>query len=118
MVWGYHLIINAGRCDPAAIRSKATIAEFSRVLVKTIQMKAFGPPRIVRFGHKSYTGNTLIQLIESSDITAHFIESSNDAYFDLFSCKSFNKADAIAVFKEFFRPTTIETRFIKRQAKY
>ena len=48
--WGYHLMINAGGCDPVALRSKAAIAAFSKALVKGIHMVAFGEPRIVRFG--------------------------------------------------------------------
>lgn len=41
--WGYHLIIDAGNCDPVAIRSKGTIAKFAKELVKAIKMVAFGP---------------------------------------------------------------------------
>ena len=43
-------MINAGGCDPVALRSKAAIAAFSKALVKGIHMVAFGEPRIVRFG--------------------------------------------------------------------
>ena len=116
--WGYHLIVNAGKCDPVAIRSKSTIESFAKALVKKIRMKAFGPPKVVRFGQCELLGNTLVQLIETSNITAHFVESSNDVYLDVFSCKPFNKQHALDVFKEFFKPVTIEMTFLERQAKH
>ena len=116
--WGYHLIINAGRCDPVALRSKTTITAFSKALVKKIDMVAFGAPRVVHFGESQTTGYTLVQLISTSCITAHFVEATNDIYLDIFSCKSFNKADAIAVFKEFFNPQTMQVIFMERQAKH
>ena len=116
--WGYHLIINAGLCDPVALRSKETIAKFTKKLVKDIDMVAFGPPRIVRFGSGAQKGYTLVQMIETSCITAHFAEESNDIYLDVFSCKSFDPKVAEGVFRNFFKPTTVEKIFIKRQAKH
>ena len=116
--WGYHLIINAGLCDPEALRSKTVITTFVKALVKKIDMVAFGEPRVVRFGSGHTTGYTLVQLIETSCISAHFAEESNDIYLDVFSCKPFNKAHAISVFKEFFSPTTMQTIFMERQAKH
>ena len=46
--WGYHLIVNAGKCSPQAIRSKETIAAFSKELVRRIDMKAYGEPIVVK----------------------------------------------------------------------
>lgn len=116
--WGYHLIINAGLCDPVALRSKAKIITFSKALVKKIDMVAFGAPRVVHFGEGHTTGYTLVQLISTSSVTAHFVEATNDIYLDIFSCKSFKKADAIAVFNEFFNPQTMQAIFMERQAKH
>ena len=116
--WGYHLIINAGQCSKSTIRSHSHIYQFATQLVKKIDMVAFGEPRVVRFGSGHTTGYTLVQLIETSCISAHFAEESNDIYLDVFSCKPFNKAHAISVFKEFFSPTTMQTIFMERQAKH
>ena len=110
-------MINAGACDPAAIRSKETIAAFSKALVKKIDMVAFGPPRIVMFGEGNKKGYTLVQLIETSNITAHFVEETNDIYLDVFSCKSFKVADALDVFRTYFSPTTVEKVLVTRQAR-
>lgn len=114
--WGYHLIINAAGCDPEAIRSKETIRQFSEDLVKGIDMVAFGKPQIVRFGTSVQKGYTLVQLIETSNITAHFSEDTNEVYLDIFSCKTFRKKDAIAIFTQFFSPVKMSMTFLERQA--
>ena len=114
--WGYHLMIDATNCDPVAIRSKKTIDKFARKLVKEIHMVPYGPPRINRFGKGKLEGNTLVQLIQTSDITAHFDEEHNNAYIDVFSCKTFPPKIAIKVFDEFFKPEKKHIRFFKRQA--
>jgi len=115
--WGYHLIVNAGGCDPAAIRSKEIIASFAKELVKRIDMVAYGSPIIKHFGLGNKLGYSLVQLIETSDITAHFVEETNDIYLDIFSCKSFKEKDAMDVFNKYFKPVTVEKRFLIRQAK-
>jgi S-adenosylmethionine/arginine decarboxylase-like enzyme len=114
--WGYHLIVNAASCNPGAIRSSTTIKGFTKELVKRIDMTAYGPPKVVRFGTGHLMGYSLMQLIETSNITAHFAEESGDAYFDIFSCKTFNPADALAVIREFFHPKAVQSTFLKRQA--
>jgi S-adenosylmethionine/arginine decarboxylase-like enzyme len=114
--WGYHLIVNAGGCDAEAIRSPKTIKAFTKDLVKRIDMKAFGEPRVVRFGQGDILGYSMVQLIETSDITAHFVEPTNDMYLDVFSCKKFNPSDALKVIREWIKPTAMETKFIKRRA--
>ena len=115
--WGYHLTIDAGGCDHEAIRSKETIAAFTKELVDKIDMVAYGKPRIVMFGEGNKKGYTLVQLIETSNISAHFVEETDDIYLDIFSCKKFVLNDAIAVFKKFFKPQTLVKHFFKRQAK-
>jgi S-adenosylmethionine/arginine decarboxylase-like enzyme len=114
--WGHHLIIDASDCDKVAIRSKPTIKAFIKELVPSIDMVAYGEPRIVKFGIGDKKGYTLVQLIETSDITAHFVEETDDAYFDVFSCKSFNPSIAIDMIKKYFKPTKLKKYFIKRQA--
>lgn len=114
--WGYHLIVNAAGCDLEAIRSKKTIAAFSKELVKGIDMVAYGKPQIVHFGSAQCKGYTLVQLIETSNITAHFVEETNDIYLDIFSCKSFNPKDALRIFDDYFQPHHKQTKFFKRQA--
>ena len=112
--WGFHLVVDAVKCDLAAIKSKSTIAAFVKHLVKEIDMIAYGPPRIVRFGDGNKMGYTLVQLIETSNITAHFSEETGNAYLDVFSCKPFQSSVAINCIKKYFSPSHMKTRFFKR----
>ena len=105
--WGKTLMIDVRRCKPQTIRCPLHIADFSKVLESRIKMEAFGPPQIVNFGTGNKSGFTLVQLITTSNIVAHFCEETNDAYFDVFSCKDFQALDAIAVVREFFGPESL-----------
>lgn len=116
--WGYHLIVNAGLCDPQALRSKAIITAFAKRLVKDIDMIAYGPPRVVMFGEGNKKGYTLVQLISTSNITAHFVEETNDIYLDIFSCKPFDKTIALRLFRETFHPKILDSSMIIRQVKH
>jgi S-adenosylmethionine/arginine decarboxylase-like enzyme len=116
--WGFHLIMDCGGCDKALVTMPEHIKNFAKALVKKIDMVAYGEPQLVHFGHNDakLAGYTLIQLIETSNITIHFVDETGEAYVDIFSCKDFNKEDAIEVFKDFFHPKTIKQHFLLRQA--
>ena len=116
--WGYHLIVNAGRCDPVVLRSKAALAAFAKQLVKDIDMKPYGPPRVYRFGEGTLLGLSMFQLIETSNITVHCDETSNDVYLDIFSCKWFDKAAALKLIRTTFDPTHLDYTFTPRQARH
>jgi S-adenosylmethionine/arginine decarboxylase-like enzyme len=115
--WGLHSLHNLYRCCPYAIRDANRIAEFTKALVKRIDMKAYGEPQIVRFGEGNKFGFSLVQLIETSCITGHFVEENNSAYIDVFSCKPFCEKEVEAVLQEFFKPHSIDTRVIVRNAE-
>ena len=116
MSWGYHLMIDASGCIPQAIRCPKVINSFTKRLVNKIDMVAYGEPQIVLFGSGNKKGYTLVQLIETSNITAHFVEETNDVYFDVFSCKPFETNDVLSVIDESFKPTSKKVNFIVRQA--
>jgi S-adenosylmethionine/arginine decarboxylase-like enzyme len=77
-------------------------------------MVAYGQPMIHHFGSGDKAGYTLVQLIETSNITAHFCEESGDAFIDVFSCKPFSRKKVEALIEEVFVPKTIETQIILR----
>ena len=60
------------------------------------------------------SGYTLIQLIETSNVTAHFAEQSGDVYLDVFSCKAFSEEKAIAVCEKYFAPRHIKRTSLER----
>ena len=116
--WGYHLILDCKHCDLDKITSADNIRTFTKTLVERIDMKAFGEPTIEHFAtHDPAAGGySLVELIETSSITGHFVDENGDAYIDIFSCKTFDIDTAKAVIEEFFKPEKIRTIFLTRQA--
>lgn len=114
--WGYHLILDLNKCDSSSIKSYDNIFNFTKQLVKDIDMVAYGEPQIVKFGSGNKCGYTLIQLIETSNISAHFCEETGDVYLDVFSCKSFDNNVVIDLVNRYFNPKNIKSSFIYRDA--
>ena len=116
--WGKHLILDASGCSPKSIGCPITIGNFTRDLVKRIDMKAYGEPQIVMFGTGNKKGYTLIQLIETSNITAHFVEENNTMYLDVFSCKDFDPSIVKQIVTEYFDAQNSYARVLLRQAPF
>jgi len=114
--WGKHLILDAAKCSPKMIGDKRVIENFARTLVKRIDMVPYGEPQVVMFGSGNKKGYTLVQLIETSNITAHFVEENNSMYLDVFSCKDFNPSVVQEAVDEFFDAKRFKTTVILRQA--
>jgi len=114
--WGFSLMLNCAACDKEKIMDKDNIDAFVRELVKRIDMVAYGDPQIVNFGTGNKAGYTLVQLIETSNICAHFCNDTGDMYLDVFSCKKFHASDVISVVSEYFSPQQTLFKFIKRDA--
>jgi S-adenosylmethionine/arginine decarboxylase-like enzyme len=114
--WGYHLILNCRGGDVSAVTDPKQIEQFVIELVEQIDMKRFGEATIVHFGSAHLTGYSLMQLIETSSITAHFVDQNGDAYIDIFSCKPFSEETALAVVRKYFRPKNIQSYYLTRQA--
>jgi S-adenosylmethionine/arginine decarboxylase-like enzyme len=79
-------------------------------------MVPFGPPQVHHFGSGNKAGYTLVQLIETSNITAHFVEETNDMYLDVFSCKPFQSDVVSETVREFFGYADANIQFLSRQA--
>lgn len=100
--WGMNAMIDLKRCDPNLIKSAAHIQDYVIQLCKLIDMKRYGDAQIVHFGSGDKAGFTLVQLIETSNITAHFSNDTNNAYIDIFSCRPFNPFEAAEFSAKFF----------------
>jgi S-adenosylmethionine/arginine decarboxylase-like enzyme len=79
-------------------------------------MIPYEKPQLVMFGTGNKKGYTLIQLIETSNICAHFVEETNDMYLDVFSCKHFDSDVVKNTIEEYFSPHKIDEMFLTRQA--
>jgi S-adenosylmethionine/arginine decarboxylase-like enzyme len=113
-VWGFHLALDIAKCNPKLISCPKHITAFSNDLVKRIDMVKYGEPQVVHFGTGNKAGYTLVQLIETSNICAHFCEEDNAVFLDVFSCKPYRVEDVITCVKEYFEPHHMVRHYLKR----
>jgi S-adenosylmethionine/arginine decarboxylase-like enzyme len=115
MYWGYHLMLDCSGCSD--INNRDTIYKFIKDLVTRIDMTAHGEPIIEHLLQGDpKQGFSLMQLITTSNICAHFLELDDTAYFDVFSCKIFDIDTVKAVVEEYFHPGKMRVNFITRHA--
>jgi len=112
--WGTELQLDCGECDLASIKDADNIKAFAKELVEQIDMVAYGPPQVVHFGSEDKMGFTLVQLIETSNITAHFSEDTSSAFINVFSCKNFDTLTVKEVVKKYFKSKQILMNRINR----
>ena len=113
--WGWELILDC-RGGNDNIRHAPSIASFCKELVRVLDMEAYGEPQIVKFGKDNKSGYTLVQLITTSNITAHFCDETGDFYLNIFSCKPYDSMRAIHKVQEWFEPWSISRKFLSRGA--
>lgn len=114
--WGQHLILDLNGCPHDLLKDGELIRNWCAELVRAIEMKSFGSPLLEHFASHEFNlgGYTIVQLIETSNICAHFAENIGQAYVDVFSCKQFDSQVAISVCRKFFKPTEIRQVEIDR----
>lgn len=101
--WGILTSIDIHNCSPERVRDAAAIKEFVVQLCNLIGMNRFGEPVIVHFGEdENVAGYSMTQLIETSLISAHFANKSNNVYLDIFSCKYYEPEDAAKFARTYF----------------
>lgn len=101
--WGLVTTIDCKNCNPETIRNENLIRQYVKELCSIIDMKRFGDTTVVHFGEdEKVEGYSMVQLIETSLISGHFANSTNNVYIDIFSCKPYNPYQAIEFTKHFF----------------
>lgn len=114
--WGYHLMLDCSGCNNN-IKNKEQIYNFTKELVAAIDMVAHGEPIIEHLlPDTDNSGFSLMQLITTSNICAHFVDSNNSAYIDIFSCKNFDIEIAKSIVEKYFDPKHSKINFITRHA--
>ncbi|MDD3375357.1 MAG: S-adenosylmethionine decarboxylase [Candidatus Omnitrophica bacterium] len=102
-VWGVAGSIDIYDCNPDTIRDAQKIKEFVVCLCELIEMKRYGETQVVHFGEEErVAGFSMVQLIETSLISAHFANLTNTVYLDVFSCKPYDLNVVEKFSKEFF----------------
>lgn len=116
MAWGWMLSLDMSRCCKKAIDNPVVIKAFTQHLIRDIDMIAYGPTHLMKFGSGNKSGYSMFQMIETSNISAHFCDESGDSYIDIFSCKPYDKEVVKKLAVEYFNPKVIKEHYIERQA--
>ena len=102
-VWGIASAIDIYNCNPVKIRDADVIRRFVVELCDLIEMKRFGETQVVHFGEdERVAGYSMVQLIETSLISAHFANQTNAVYLDVFSCKPYDPEIVELFAREYF----------------
>ena len=102
--WGILTSLDLHNCNGDTIRDADKIKQFVVELCDLVEVKRFGECQVVHFAdhNEDVAGFSMVQLIETSLISAHFANKTNHTYLDVFSCKYYDP-DIVAEFsKKFF----------------
>jgi len=113
--WGISAAIDLHACDPDLVRSADDIRQFVSELCTLIEVTPFGECVVVHFGEKeSIAGFSMTQLIETSLISGHFVNLTNNIFLDVFSCKYFDPEVVAEKAKTFFKAKSCTMNFLVR----
>ena len=102
-VWGIAASFDIYNCNPVTIRDAEKIRQFVVKLCELIEMRRFGDTTVIHFGEdEKVAGYSMVQLIETSLISAHFANQTNTTYLDVFSCKPYDPKVVEEFAREFF----------------
>lgn len=97
--------------------ARETLKTFIDELIVEIGMVKYGSPLVHHFGSDKATGWSIVQLIETSNITMHTCDASRDMYIDVFSCKRFDAEKIKRFVQLWFAPKSVKYMNLGRQAE-
>jgi len=107
--FGVETSIDLKKCNPELIRDEKAIKLFVISLCEILNVKRYGETTVVNFGEDpKVSGFSMVQLIETSLISAHFVNQTNAIYLNIFSCKEFDPMVAANFAKDFFKAEDME----------
>ncbi len=102
--WWLSANIDIYNCDPKVSRDAIAIKEYLDSLIEFIDMVAVGDTHIEHFwDQETIPGYSMMQLIETSNVTAHFADLTDTWFMDIFSCKYYDPYKAAQFTQDFFR---------------
>jgi len=114
--WGMLSSIDLHSCNPKIIRDSSKIKQFVVELCNLIKMKRFGVTTVVNFGEdERVSGFSMTQLIETSLISGHFANLTNNVYLDVFSCKYYDPKITAEFAKKFFQAKDYKLTYLLRK---
>lgn len=114
--WGISANIDLYNCDLALMQNEDAIREFVRLLCDRIKMRRYGETQVVFFGDEPRVqGFSMMQLIETSLVSAHFADASRTIYLDVFSCAPYEPEDAAKFTAEYFKASEYKVNVTYRR---
>ena len=99
------------------VSDRDSIYNFNAELIERIDMVQAGEPIITHLlPGDPKQGYSLMQLITTSNICAHFMDHGGTAYVDIFSCKEFDIEEAKSVVSKYFEPAKMRVMYVIRHA--
>jgi S-adenosylmethionine/arginine decarboxylase-like enzyme len=117
-IFGWELILDIYQCNPTKVRSIDEIVAFIKKLCsEVLDIKLHGETWAEWFGqHRPVnTGYTVVQLVETSSVIAHFSELKNSVYLEIFSCKPYDPAVVSNFCRDFFEAEKVVEHFLERR---
>lgn len=85
-------------------RDEKAFREFVEMLCDRIKMKRYGETHFKHFGKDPrVNGFSMMQLMGTSLVSAHFAEASCTVYLDVFSCAPYDPKDVAEVSLRYFK---------------
>lgn len=116
--FGQELILDLYECDLKKISDGEYIKEFViKLCDEVIFMKRYGEAMVPHFGLESpvTAGYSLVQLIETSCVSAHFSEYKRAVYLNIFSCKWFDAEAAADFAAEWFGAKEVRRNLLMKR---
>jgi S-adenosylmethionine/arginine decarboxylase-like enzyme len=116
--FGWSTAIDVYGCEVDRLESAEVITQFSVELCDhVLRMKRYGDPIIEWFGlaDPKTAGFSLVQLIETSSVVAHFSGHRRSAHLDVFSCAPFDAAAVEQFCQTYFGGTSSTSNAVTRQ---
>jgi len=115
--WGRWCGLDLRGCDFSILTDPKAIEQYIVRVCQLLNFRRFGNPTIVRFGNRpDIAGYSFTQLIETSLVSGHLVDSTCCAFIDIFSCTPYpiNKAEAFT--REYFRASRSMSHTVDRYA--
>ena len=107
--WGMSTRVDLYSCDKAMIARPSILEHWIKSMVTELGMVRVGEPHIEYCGTVPHLyGYSVLQLIQTSDITGHFCDESGDAYVDIFSCKEYDPQYIANWCRDYFKAEWME----------
>jgi len=112
-----HLIVRAEVLNAPLREDLHQVLKWMQSLIKKIDMKLMQGPSISYVDQKGNRGTTCMALIETSHIVLHIWDENNPGLFqlDIYSCKDIKINVVLDFFKNSFKVSKLEYKFLDRE---